>query len=251
MELLDVLADLEVATKLLDETKKSGKNPLDAAYASLKCVLTPVPKDSPTFKRIQAYAANTHGSTHSGYSLEVLAVFEVDREGEAKRYEAYSSSIPNKQLLWHGSRTTNYMGILSQGLRIAPPEAPCTGYMFGKGVYFADSCSKSANYCHTSASSPEGLMLLCEAALGTTKDYCHAFYMDKPQPGTHSTKGVGKNEPKESEAQYVDGVKWPMGHMAPTPGDPKTTLLYHEYIVYDVAQCKMNYLLKVRFKYKK
>jgi hypothetical protein len=31
-----------------------------------------------------------------------------------------------------------YTGILSQGLRIAPPEAPVTGYMFGKGVYFAD-----------------------------------------------------------------------------------------------------------------
>jgi len=30
------------------------------------------------------------------------------------------------------------MGIMSQGLRIAPPEAPKTGYMFGKGVYFAD-----------------------------------------------------------------------------------------------------------------
>ena len=29
-------------------------------------------------------------------------------------------------------------GILSEGLRIAPPEAPTTGYMFGKGVYFAD-----------------------------------------------------------------------------------------------------------------
>lgn len=28
-----------------------------------------------------------------------------------------------------GSRTTNYVGILSQGLRIAPPEAPVTGYM--------------------------------------------------------------------------------------------------------------------------
>ena len=25
-----------------------------------------------------------------------------------------------------------------QGLRIAPPEAPVTGYMFDKGVYFAD-----------------------------------------------------------------------------------------------------------------
>jgi hypothetical protein len=38
----------------------------------------------------------------------------------------------NRMLLWHGSRLTNWVGILSQGLRIAPPEAPVTGYMFGK-----------------------------------------------------------------------------------------------------------------------
>lgn len=37
-----------------------------------------------------------------------------------------------------GSRSTNFAGILKQGLRIAPPEAPVTGYMSGKGVYFAD-----------------------------------------------------------------------------------------------------------------
>jgi len=29
----------------------------------------------------------------------------------------------------HGSRATNYGGILGQGLRIAPPEAPVNGYM--------------------------------------------------------------------------------------------------------------------------
>lgn len=34
-------------------------------------------------------------------------------------------------LLWHGSRLTNWVGILSKGLRIAPPEAPVTGYMVG------------------------------------------------------------------------------------------------------------------------
>lgn len=38
------------------------------------------------------------------------------------------------QLLWHGSRLSNIVGILSQGLRIAPPEAPVNGYNFGKGV---------------------------------------------------------------------------------------------------------------------
>lgn len=52
------------------------------------------------------------------------------------------------------------------GLRIAPPEAPVTGYMFGKGIYFADMVSKSANYCCTNKNNNVGLMLLCEVALG-------------------------------------------------------------------------------------
>ena len=60
----------------------------------------------------------------------------------------------NRQLLWHGSRLTNWCGILSTGLRIAPPEAPVTGYMFGKGVYFADMSSKSANYCFARRAPP-------------------------------------------------------------------------------------------------
>ena len=57
-----------------------------------------------------------------------------------------------------------YSGL--QGLRIAPPEAPVTGYMFGKGVYFADMVSKSANYCCTTRSSNTDLLLLCDVALG-------------------------------------------------------------------------------------
>ena len=62
---------------------------------------------------MEQYVANTHGATHSQYSLEVLEVFRVDREGEEKRYKPFSK-LHNKQLLWHGSRKTNFVGILSQ-----------------------------------------------------------------------------------------------------------------------------------------
>lgn len=40
-------------------------------------------------------------------------------------------SVSTRTLLWHGSRLSNWVGILSQGLRVAPPEAPVTGYMVG------------------------------------------------------------------------------------------------------------------------
>jgi len=38
--------------------------------------------------------------------------------------------------------------------------------MFGKGIYFADMVSKSANYCGTNSQHNTGLMLLCDVALG-------------------------------------------------------------------------------------
>lgn len=111
---------------------------------------------------IQNYVDNTHGSTHSTYNLKIVEIFKIKRKGEKDKFQ----DVGNRMLLWHGSRLTNFVGIISQGLRIAPPEAPCTGYMFGKGVYFADSVSKSANYCCTSHSNPVGLILLCDVALG-------------------------------------------------------------------------------------
>ncbi len=96
-------------------------------------------------------------------------MFRIERNGEKDRF-AKSQYAKLKQsdrrLLWHGSRCTNFGGILSQGLRIAPPEAPATGYMFGKGVYLADISSKSANYCVPDVSGNIGLLLLCEAELG-------------------------------------------------------------------------------------
>lgn len=71
------------------------------------------------------YLHNTHGTTHSSYKMEILDVFSVEKD-------TGFVDGSNKMLLWHGSRLTNWPGILSQGLRIAPPEAPVTGYMFGK-----------------------------------------------------------------------------------------------------------------------
>jgi len=76
------------------------------------------------------------------------------------RFKVFKKSKVDRMLLWHGSRTTNFAGIISQGLKIAPPEAPVTGYMFGKGIYFADMVSKSANYCQTTRTNNTGLLMV-------------------------------------------------------------------------------------------
>ncbi len=154
LAMLETLGDIEIATNLLKQADDANvsENPIDSHYKALHAGLTPLAHNSDTFKMLEKYVQQTHAPTHTNYKLEVLNIFETSREGEDTRAAKYAG-MPNRQLLWHGSRLTNWMGILSQGLRIAPPEAPVTGYMFGKGVYFADMCSKSANYCCTTPTS--------------------------------------------------------------------------------------------------
>jgi poly [ADP-ribose] polymerase len=191
------------------------------------------------------YTHNTHASSHNRYSLEVLNIFAVDRENESERFR---KDLHNHMLLWHGSCLTNWVGILSQELRIAPPEAPVTGYMFGKGVYFADMVSKSANYCFTSPSNNIGCLLLCDVALGTCNEKLYAdHHAEQLPPDTHSTKGCGKTAPPESTYSDSDGVKVPLGKGEATVHNG--SLLYNEYIVYDIAQVRMKSLFVVRFNY--
>jgi len=118
--------------------------------------------------------------------------------------------------LWHGSRLTNYVGILSQGLRVAPPEAPVTGYMFGKGIYFADIASKSAQYCKASKTNPVGCLLLCEVALGLPMEKYYADYNANLMTEEYSSvKGVGRSSPQVFE-EVEEGVKMASGKIEPT-----------------------------------
>ena len=48
--------------------------------------------------------------------------------------------------------------------------------MFGKGVYFADMSSKSANYCCTSRDNNTGILILGEVALGEMNEKLHSDY---------------------------------------------------------------------------
>ncbi|CAF3458226.1 unnamed protein product, partial [Rotaria sp. Silwood2] len=153
----------------------------------------------------------------------------------------------------HGSPLTNFAGIISQGLRIAPPEAPVTGYMFGKGVYFADMSSKSANYCHPSRSKDTGLLLLSEVALGKCNELIHADYNANKLPaGLSSVKALGTVAPNVKNEVKLDGdVIIPMGPGEPTtaPNAKNSTLNYNEYIVYDTKQVRMRYLIKLKFSF--
>jgi len=251
ISMLDNLLEIEVAYNLLsagDEEENKGKDPIDKHYAKLKTEMEVLKRDTEEWTILEEYVKNTHAATHTMYTLEIEQIFKISRKGEAKRFKPFKA-LPNRMLLWHGSRVTNFAGILSQGLRIAPPEAPVTGYMFGKGIYFADMVSKSANYCSTNKTNNTGLLMLCDVALGNMYERTKAEYVEKLGAGLQSTKGVGKTEPNKEGWKELDGATVPCG-VGVKDSEKKTDLLYNEYIVYDVAQVQAKYLFRMKFNYK-
>ena len=97
--------------------------------------------------------ANTHAPTHNKYSLKILVylfliilnriflkLIDLLKIADFLLLTLYQINVEkNKkfknnifsELLFHGTRMTNFVGILSNGLKIAPSDAPITGYMFG------------------------------------------------------------------------------------------------------------------------
>jgi poly [ADP-ribose] polymerase len=65
--------------------------------------------------------------------------------------------------------------------------------------------------------------------------------------GKHSTKGLGRLAPDPSgDVPFEDGVLISLGTEKPT-GVSECELDHNEFIVYDVGQVRMRYLLKIQF----
>jgi poly [ADP-ribose] polymerase len=168
IELLESLGDMKEAAAIMkQERPKDTVHVYDRQFGSLGMEeMTVLDKESTEFKELAAYLVDSKGATHN-VNYKVEEIFRIERAGEKKRFdESVYPTIPSdRRLLWHGSRATNFGGILSQGLRIAPPEAPVSGYMVGLLVVVTDSSSARAftsRTCRPSRSTTAALTSLIE-----------------------------------------------------------------------------------------
>ena len=202
----------------------------------MKCDVAELKPDHPTYQLIYEYVRNTSRDR----PLQIVDCFEVKRHGEDAIFNPLG--LGNKKLLWHGSRFSNFVGILSQGMRIAPPEAPCSGFLFGKGVYFADLIGKSFHYTCPGISNGIGTFVLCEVALGTQRPLmrpdCYAHNLPS---GFHSTKAIGYEEPDPAESERMGDVEIPCGNLKRVPGGGMGA---NEFVVYNTNQIKMRYIVR-------
>ena len=235
LDMLQSLSDMQVATKILAGGSSAEENIIDANYRKLECKLVPLDQKSQEYKLIQQYITDSKGS----WKIQLTDVFTVERKGEQERFK----DVGNRLLLWHGSGIGNFAGILSQGLRIAPPEAPVSGYRFGKGIYFADMIEKSAGYCR--AYNQDACALLGDVACGNfSLKYGSDHNANNLPKGKHSTLGVGNVGPPEETWDNLDkDVRIPLGKPKPITGAGYGN---NEYIVYDISQVKMRFLIRMK-----
>ena len=190
----------------------------DRKYRALGAKLSVVSPRDPAYRQVEQRIVSTQSARHP-FKIRVNRVFTAELPEERRRFETEGKRAGNLQGLFHGTKNCNMAGILSRGLLIAPKSAPVTGYMFGKGIYFADQSSKSAQYSLMWASNkrPVGYLFLADVALGKIKTEQGPQYREEAPHGYHSVQGC--------KGQH---------------------LVHNEFIIYKTSQCTLRYIAEIQ-----
>jgi len=229
-EFLDVLTNLQVTNKIIDLNANE-------IYKSLGLELEPLEKESEEWKIIETYVKKTHAPSHK-YTLELEEIIQIKHPTQLKKAGC---------LLFHGSRTSNFIGILKEGLRIPGDSQVVNGASIGRGIYFSDSITKSFNYC----SENQGFVLLSEVDLGNNPEFLNkALFDDKPAKNFTSRIAEGRYTPNIDEFLKIGEAIVPGGSLAESksPFRIQSSFIYNEYVIFDKEQYTPRYLLKLKKK---
>ncbi|KAK5582689.1 hypothetical protein RB653_004274 [Dictyostelium firmibasis] len=251
IRLVDTLSEIEVVNQLKRLSTSTSGNSIDDNYNLLKADIKPLERESFLYRNIEEFALSTVDQQGLGYSIQILDIFKVDRTGDDQFAQWESNS--NRMLLFHGSRIQSWCSILPNGLKIASPLSPKSGYRLGKGVYLADCISLSGLYTGATKENPMAVIAICDVALGNSAALYHDTYMEDAQPGYHSTKAFGKRQPAlydQLNGCYQDKDEFIPSLILKGPiietGSVVTSFTHNEYVIYNNSQCRIKYLLKLK-----
>lgn len=247
---LDYLENISINIQV--QKSSGGGSPLSKVYESINTEIIPLCDEDPDYNIIRKYFVNSQGYTHMGrFSLELKHIYMIHRPEARKRFQAKYEDTTNHQLLIHGSPICNWVSILKNGLMLDPSKlgVAITGKMFGYGIYWANSFSKSAQYCggfRGDRGKKETICLtLAEVALGN--EHCLKYgdwsmCSSRLNPGCKSVWGMGKNTPESHETLDSEEVIVPNGKLSES-GPKDCSLIYDEKIVYDADQFDLRFMV--------
>jgi poly [ADP-ribose] polymerase 2/3/4 len=159
---------------------------------------------------------------------DVNKIFSVEIKKERSAFEQVGSKLGNQVSLFHGSKNQNCLSILFNGLIIPPHNAHwVTARMFGNGVYFASSSTKSLNYSTgfwggMSNKYKNSFLFVVKVALGKT--YKTKQKMSSGPPASYDSL----------HAQAADRVGY------------DGSLYNDEFIVYRTSQATIQYMVEMK-----
>lgn len=248
---LETVRDITEASHLIgDLTGSTLDDPLSDRYKKMGCSIAPLDKDSDDYKMILNYLEKTYEPVKVGdisYGVSIDNIFAIESEASPSYNEL--KKLPNKVLLWCGSRTSNMLRHLKKGFLPAICSLPVPGYMFGKAIICSDAAAEAAKYGFTAVDRPEGFLVLAVASLGDK-----VTELKSPPEDTESlekkkvgVKGLGRKTPDESEhIVWKDGIKVPCGRLIPS-AHKDSPLEYNEYAAYDLKQVSIRFLVSLKF----
>jgi poly [ADP-ribose] polymerase 2/3/4 len=249
--LVDELKNVHITYTII-KNSNNNLNRLTNVYDKMSSKITSMDKSCKMYQELEKYVANTHAPTHY-CKLSVVDIYELDKDSN-KVYDQFAKNMKNKMLLFHGSPIANWCSIIKNGLLLDPSKlgVKITGKMFGYGIYWANSISKSFNYCGADSSNNTAVLAIGEVALGDmyekyTSDWSLSqAHLDKLKK--NSTWGKGQSTPESITT--IDGVGIPNGKLAKPKKNPPSgsyySLLYDEFIIYNPNQYKIKYLMVVK-----
>ncbi|XP_008788145.2 protein ADP-ribosyltransferase PARP3 isoform X2 [Phoenix dactylifera] len=249
---LETVRDINVASRLIgDMTGATVDDPLFDRYKKIGCSITSLDKESDDYKMILKYLEKTYEPVEVGdvsYGVSVDNIFAVESSA-GPSYDDIKK-LPNKVLLWCGTRSSNLLRHLHKGLLPAICSIPVPGYMFGKAIVCSDAAAEAARYGFTAIDRPEGFLVLAVASLGDQiTEISNAPEDTKAleEEAEVGVKGLGRKKPEESEHfTWKDDVKVPCGRLVPSECKD-SPLEYNEYAVYDPKQVSIRFLVGVRY----
>ncbi|KAL7595726.1 hypothetical protein Lser_V15G28797 [Lactuca serriola] len=248
---LETVRDINVASRIIEDMSGSTiDDPLFDRYKKLGCSISPLEKESDDYNMILKYVEKTYEPVKVGeisYGISVENVFQVE-VGAGPSYDDIKK-LPNKVLLWCGTRSSNLLRHLHKGFLPAVCTLPVSGYMFGRAIVCSDAAAEAARYGYTAVDRPEGFLVLAVASLGKeiteiTSVPEDTESLEKKKAGV---KGLGRKKTNEKEHfVWKDDIMVPCGSLVESEYKD-SPLEYNEYAVYDPKQVMIRFLVGVKF----
>lgn len=185
----DIIDSLEISNqKIINNVV--NKSEVDKIFS---CEIKSV-KDISVINYIDNKFKSTKQSIHKSFPFKLKNVYSVKIDKQSNEFKLKGEPLGEIWELWHGTKISNLLSILMNGLVIVPENnSNVTGRMFSNGLYFSDQSTKALNYSmgywdgkYTS----NCFAFLCDVAMGKyyTPKSCRESL---PKPGYDSTYAKG------------------------------------------------------------